>query len=252
MPMLSPLYTLTLPLIFLCSIPIACFACLTTALAFSILFFRVTLIYIDLAAAIMPQYLLGATRILAHPPTVRQIKSASPTPPPSARRRKRRTSSSSAHSATGSITPMNLSSHNSILGLSASVGPSRDYEGVGGWRLDNPSGEDDALWTKTNSRLELPADHVRRHKRSLTSGCVPHKGEVGRGRKDGDDMVVMNTGRARTPPTSGMATNATGGTLPGYFTPQEQNSVKSSKRTPSLGTISSGSSKSSGLSMKQR
>ncbi|KAH6673564.1 hypothetical protein B0J14DRAFT_591049 [Halenospora varia] len=252
MPMLSPLHTLTLPLIFLFSIPITFFACFTTALAFSVLFFRVALIYIDLAVAIIPYWILGASKVLAHPSTIEQIKFASPTSPTvptSARRRNRRTSSSSNLSVAGSITPTLLSPHNSTLGLSASVGPTRDYEGVGGWRLDNPSEEDDALWTKINSRLELPADHVRRHKRSLTGSSVPHKGEVRRGRKDVEDMIVMNTGRARTPPTPGMTTAPA---LQEVLVQQVPSVLKGTKRTPSLSTHSSGSSKGSGLGVKSR
>jgi len=95
--------------------------------------------------------------------------------------------------------------------------------------LGNPnSEEDEALWAKINSRLELPAEHGRRHRRSLTGGL-----EIGRGREG------MNTGRARTPPTE-----------EGYFGVQRQISPKSERRTPSLGTASSTSSKGSGLSMK--
>lgn len=250
--MLSPLHTLTSPLIFLFSIPIVFFACFTTVLAFSVLFFRVALIYIDLAIAIIPYWILGASKALADHSTIEQIKFASPTSPTvpmSARRRKRRTSSSSNLSAAGSITPTLLSAHNSTLGLSASVGPARDYEGVGGWRLENPSEEDDALWTKINSRLELPADHIRRHKRSLTGSSVPHKGEVRRGRKDTEDMIVMNSGRARTPPTPGMTTTSV---LQEVLVQQVPNALKGTKRAPSLNTQSSGNSKGSGLSMKSR
>jgi hypothetical protein len=217
----NPLYTLTLPILILFSLPVALFACITTIIAFNILLFRVTLIYIDLAAAVIPYYLLGITPRPSQPPK----KPSSPTAVPS-RRRNRRSSSLSA----GSLTPTSTS--NSVLGLSQSVGPTRDFEGVGGWRLDNPnSEEDEALWTKINSRLELPAEHGRRHRRSLTGGL-----EMGRGREEG---MVMNTGRARTPPTE-----------EGYFGVQRQVSPKAGRRTPSLGTPSSTSSKGSGLSMK--
>lgn len=130
-----------------------------------------------------------------------------------------------------------------MLGLSQSVGATRDFEGVGGWRLNNPnSEEEDALWTKINSRLELPAEHGRRHKRSLTGGM-----EMGRGREDmsmGRRSDEMNTGRARTPSVQ-MEEE--------YFGLQRQGSPKAErKRTSSLGTTSSGSSKGSGLSMKGR
>jgi hypothetical protein len=228
----NPLYTLTLPILILFSLPIALLACITTTLAFSILLFRVTLIYIDLATAVIPYYLLG----ISSKTSLSQKKpETSPTTIP-ARRRRRRNSSLS----TGTITPIashtSLTNSNSVLGLSQSVGPTRDFEGVGGWRLDNPnSEEEDALWTRINSRLELPAEHGRRHRRSLTSGA-----EFGRGRQR-DEGVVMNTGRARTPPKE-----------EGYFALQGQGSPKAGRRTPSLGTASSTSSKGSGLSMKAK
>lgn len=130
------------------------------------------------------------------------------------------------------ITPV---SSDSVMGLSA--GPTRDYEGVGGWRIDNPS-DDDALWTKINSRLELPADHVRRHRRSLTSGE-----STARVPRSYSPEAVMNTSRARTPPSSAIV-----GIGDGYFPPI---SPKASKRNSSA-TGSSISSKGSGLSIKQK
>lgn len=49
----------------------------------------------------------------------------------------------------------------------ATTTPLRDYEGVGGWRLQEDD-EEEALWIGINSRLELPAAQMRRHQRSLT------------------------------------------------------------------------------------
>jgi len=158
-------------------------------------------------------------------------------------RRKRRGSSSSTLSAADSLTPV-LSE--TMVGLSQSVGPTRDFEGVGGWRLDNPSEEEDALWTKINSRLELPADHGRRHHRSLTSGSMP--GDT-RGPRSYSPEAVMNTSRTRTPP------NSASGLGEGYF-PHIPVSPKTVKRAPSANVVpssSSGSLKgSSVLSLKQR
>jgi hypothetical protein len=126
------------------------------------------------------------------------------------------------------------------MGLSQSIGPTRDYEGVGGWRLDKSSDDDDALWTNINSRLELPADHTRRHHRSLTGGSMPGDSRVSRSYSP---ETTMNTSKARTPPSSMV------GLGEGYF-PPISNSPKTLKRIPS---VSSGSSKgSSVLSMKQR
>jgi len=155
------------------------------------------------------------------------------------RRRKRRSSSSSALSA-GSITP--VAGENS-LGLSQSVGAIRDYEGVGGWRLSELS-DDDALWTKINSRLELPADHGRRHYRSLTSGSIS-----GDGKRAASPEALMNTSRARTPPSTVFAGD-------GYFPQVLPSSPRALKRTASALTGSSGSPGSSKgssiLSMKSR
>jgi hypothetical protein len=128
------------------------------------------------------------------------------------------------------------------MGLSQSVGPTRDYEGVGGWRLDKSSDDDDALWTGINSRLELPADHTRRHYRSSTGGSMPGDMRVNRSCSP-EATTTMNTSKARTPPSSMV------GLGEGYF-PHIASSPKSLKRIPS---VSSGSSKgSSVLSMKQR
>ena len=124
------------------------------------------------------------------------------------------------------------------LGLSQSVGPTRDFEGVGGWRIGDAS-DDEALWTNMNSRLELPAHHERRHQRSLT-------GEA----KFSSFSPEMNTARPRTPPTHGSVFQSDG-----YF-PQIPTSPKLKRSASGItGTsISSGSSKGSSavLSMKQR
>lgn len=245
----------TLSIVALLSIWLGIFAWFTTVIAFSILLFRVALVYIDLAIAVIPYYLQGgAKRILADPASPKQTIAPSPSPA-AARRRARRTSSSSTLSATGSLTPIRhiasrsdsyvlLSSPNSVLGLSSGVGPTRDFEGVGGWRLDVPSDEDEGLWTKINSRLELPADHGRRHKRSLTSGCVPQRGEMKWGRRNSEEATTMNTGRTRTPPMVPVL-----GYGDGYFASQA--SPKHGRRTPSSAPASN-ASPTLGLNMKIR
>lgn len=231
---LNPVYRLILPFLFIFTIPIALFASLTTFLAFSILAFRVVLIYIELALAVIPYYLLG-TRTTSS--LLQRSKDFQNHPTIPAARRKRRGSTSSSLSATGSLTPV---SSETVMGLSQSVGPTRDYEGVGGWRLDKSSDDDDALWTGINSRLELPADHTRRHHRSLTGGSMPGDSRVNRSYSP---EAMMNTSKSRTPPSSMV------GLGDGYFL-HIASSPKTMKRIPS---VSSGSSKgSSVLSMKQR
>ncbi|TVY16040.1 hypothetical protein LARI1_G004930 [Lachnellula arida] len=225
---LNPLYTVTLPILFLFSLPVALFACLTTILAFNVLLFRVSLIYIDLAAAVIPYYLLGITPN----PSIPEQKSATPPQIPSRRRRRR----SSSNLSTGSLTPNALGHSSSVVGLT----PTRDFEGVGGWRLRSEEQEEEEVWTKINSRLELPAEHGRRHRRSATGGLEM------RGREEGNAMV-MNSGRARTPPVGREEGY-------GYFGMQRGSEVSSKvgRRTASAGTASSSSKGSSGLSMKAR
>ena len=241
MALLNPVYGLILPFLFLFTIPIAIIASITTTLAFSILAFRVVLIYIELAFAVIPHYLLGTVN---NPKSLdRNTALPNSSALPSKRRKRRSNSSSSSLSAAGSTTP--IQGENS-LGLSQSVGHIRDYEGVGGWRLDNPDNEDDGLWTRINSRLELPADHVRRHHRSLTSGSMPGDTRLN---WNYNPEAMMNTSRMRTPPSSAA------GVGEGYF-PLMAAAPKISKKTAAISSapsVSSGSSKgSSVLSLKQR
>ncbi|CAG8955131.1 hypothetical protein HYFRA_00007146 [Hymenoscyphus fraxineus] len=260
---------LTLPLLFIFSLPVTIFAVFTTCLAVSVLLFRFTLIYIDLAVAVIPHYLLGGSTApkFLHPVHTNGQHSLPSPPQPSYRRRKRRTSSSSSYSVAGSITPTLtqsmtdpqgiLTSPSSYIGLNTSIGPSRDFEGVGGWRLDNQSEEEEGLWTKINSRLELPADHGRRHKRSLTSGSLPSSinpfggalgmAEVKRGRKDEETPgMAMNTGRARTPPTTNLGGAGAGQEKDAFEKGVLMMSGAKGKANGNGGGGSSGSSKSSG------
>jgi hypothetical protein len=197
------------------------------------------LVYAELAVAVIPYYLLG---IATPKQSLPRTKSFSNPAAALVRRRKRRSSGSGASG--GSLTPV---ASDVNFGLNQSIGPQRDFEGVGGWRLDVPS-EDDSLWTSFNSRLELPADHVRRHRRSLTSGSMPSERRRGdRSYSPEATITSPNTSRARTPPT--LTTGE------GYFSSQP-GSPKVLKKTLSNMTatsLSSGSSKGSGcLSMKQQ
>jgi len=134
-------------------------------------------------------------------------------------------------SLAGSITPV---ANDSNIGLIQSIGADRDYEGVGGWRLENPV-EDESLWTSINSRLELPADHGRRHRRSLTGPISPIEIRYNRSYSHSP-----NTSRARTPPAYGAAVGD------GYFGHHVLNGIsKKPSMTMSTASTSSGSSKSS-------
>lgn len=224
-----------LPSLFFFTIPIVFFASLTSILAFSVLAFRVVLIYIELAAAVVPYYILGERSLTIAIPRSKSFVD----PVTRTRRRKRRSSSSTT--STGSRTP--LSADPSYI-FNQSLNPTRDFEGVGGWRLDNPSDED-GLWTSINSRLELPADHGRRHQRSLTSGSLPLTRRANRSSSPEALMITSpNTSRVRTPPTTMMCGN-------GYFPPQPI-SPRTSKKPPSLKTSTSAPTESSkGLMMKR-
>ncbi|RDA86804.1 hypothetical protein CP532_6346 [Ophiocordyceps camponoti-leonardi (nom. inval.)] len=105
------------------------------------------------------------------------------------RRRPRRPSSLTSVVSAGSVT---TPGGEMAMGLMPSVGPERDFEGVGGWR-DDRDGDDDT-WTTINSRFELPdrIHHARNHHRSPSGGPVT----------PGDAGVLMMKGRARSPAIS--------------------------------------------------
>lgn len=242
MALLSPGYGLILPFLFLFTVPIAILAALTTTIAFSILLFRVTLVYIELALTIIPNYFLDSSnpdpqRLLAGA----RSPSSESTP---ARRRRRRPSSTAALS--GSTTPTPIGSNPNSQNNNNAQQHVRDYEGVGGWHLGSPSSDDD-IWTKINSRLELPADHGRRHQRSLTSGSVPGQR---RNMSSEKIMTMGNTSKARTPPGGAVFIGDS------FFPPQMPPSPGALRRTSSGLTgasVSSGSSKASSmLNMKQK
>lgn len=87
-----------------------------------------------------------------------------------------RRSSQASLASLGMITPIHGDEEVAPVaetGLTPSVGLDRDFEGVGGWRLDDR--EDDGNWTNINSRLELPVERAsfHRHQRSQSLGPVP-------------------------------------------------------------------------------
>ncbi|KAM0317090.1 hypothetical protein ACHAO8_002655 [Botrytis cinerea] len=243
MKLFSAFYAVILPFLFFFTFPIAVFAALTTTFAFCVLCFRVIIVYIELALAVIPYYLYGPRDEIK----IAQSKRAIYNPPNSpVRRKKRRSSASSSQSATGSNTPVParvLKGSASVLALGQSVGPARDFEGVGGWRLGDSGSDDDALWTNMNSRLELPANHGRRHhQRSLTSGSIPS--EESRSRSP---EAIMNSSKARTPPSIG---SGLGGET--YFPTMTPN--PKTKKRASFGSVSgslASSKASSVVNMKQ-
>ncbi|KAF1811589.1 hypothetical protein P152DRAFT_60688 [Eremomyces bilateralis CBS 781.70] len=149
------------PILLLISIPLAVFALLTTALAFSLLFIRVSFIYLELALALAHSWLFAN-------------RSTNPVPFPGQRTpRKPRRTSVTTTAPPHDLPPPRHPPRKSDSAASLLAGaPNRDFEGVGGWRVSG-DGEDEALWVGMNARLELPAsagDRPRRHQRSLTTG----------------------------------------------------------------------------------
>lgn len=189
MALINPMYAIIVPFLFLFTVPLAIFAGITTTLAFTVLIFRVILVYFDLALSLLPSYITGRPRYVSYASKSPSSASPSPSLTPtrrSASRRTRRPSTASAHSV-GTITPI---SEAGGIGLFPSVGIDRDYEGVGGWRLGN--GNDDEVWTTINSRLELPDRQYQRHHHRSPSGGPTTPG-------GGDGYLMMKGGRNRSP-----------------------------------------------------
>src|SRR5438034_1033756 len=153
------------PLLLVLSLPFAAFAIFTTAIAFSALTFRALIVYIELAAVVIHNYVF-----LRPPSKPSRRPRVSGSRDSVHRRKKRRSSGSSAVSDQGLVVPVDRD--NGGFALTSSVGIERDFEGVGGWNLLGPN--EDALWTSMNSRLELPVgERQRRHHRSLTASGIP-------------------------------------------------------------------------------
>ena len=156
------------PILWTISIPLTLFAALTTSLAFITLLLRALMVYMELAAALIRNQ-FGHDKepsdpwILSRPTHLATAKHT--------RQKSRRGSATS--SSTGSITPREHRP-SSGLGMYGGQTASRDFEGVGGWRIPGPS-DDDLPWLNMNSRLELPTTvegRQRNHHRSQTSGSL--------------------------------------------------------------------------------
>ena len=209
MTLFNPVHGLVAPLLCVFTIPLAIFAGITTTLAFSVLMFRVAVVYLDIALAFIPHYLSSGSppRILAAreqqhrlsrdvpmtPVSPLSSRSGHSTPSPTvsphplgggytaagyytprrrrcsygfgaAPRRSRRSSQVSLASV-GSMTHIHEDDDDlraSIAagpGLTPSVGVGRDFEGIGGWRLDDDQ-DDSGDWASINSRLELPLERA--------------------------------------------------------------------------------------------
>lgn len=220
MAILNPVYALIVPFLFVVTMPLAIFAGITTTLAFTVLMFRVAVVYVDIAVNMVPQYLTGRrvypfprgyTNALLAPTEASSnlppspIGSGSSSPVTSRQvvrhHRRRRTSGASLHSV-GSITPVddhgngfNAGSKRNSFMMIPSIGMDRDFEGVGGWRLGgkNPDEDDDA-WTHINSRLELPLEFQRKHHQRSPSGG----GSTTPGGTGGEYLMMKSPSAARS------------------------------------------------------
>lgn len=229
MALLNPVYGLIVPFLFVVTIPLAVLAGITTTLAFSVLMFRVAVVYIDIAVNMVPQYVTGrriysfprgfANSLLTTPPagssllpppsppksrrgSVSVSSSGRNTPSPTnrvapVRHHRRRRTSGASFASVGSVEDggngllSSGSKRTSFVMVGPSIGMDRDFEGVGGWRLNGENAEDDDAWTSLNSRLELPID-VRHHRRSPSGATTPGGGGGG-----GGDFLIMK-GSARS------------------------------------------------------
>jgi hypothetical protein len=90
--------------------------------------------------------------------------------------RQSRQSSQGSLASMGAITPLPAADVAIVVadaGMTPSVGLDRDFEGIGGWRIQDDR-EDEENWTNINSRLELPAERApfRHHQRSQSAGTT--------------------------------------------------------------------------------
>lgn len=169
-------YFIISPLLLLVSIQLTIFATLTTTLAFSTLFFRALLVYAELAAALIQDQFSGHTPSKSTTFSDKTIDEEK-----CSRRKSRRGSIVSGSSNGGSITPK--APETTGFGVYSGGGVSRDFEGVGGWRIPQSDGEDE-LWISLNSRLELPTvgdERRRNHHRARTSGSFGTYGPFTKG-----------------------------------------------------------------------
>ncbi|KAF4982733.1 hypothetical protein FZEAL_1686 [Fusarium zealandicum] len=252
MALLNPVYAFVVPFLFVVTVPLAVFAGITTTVAFSVLILRVLAVYIDVALSFVPHY-LGGRKIHQYSPRSyrphHHLGDDAPAPGSlfnntipsssssaaleSSLRRRRQRPSSSALSAAGTATPVSEKG----FGIAPSIGPERDFEGVGGWRL----GGDDDTWTTINSRLELPdkQHHGRNHHRSPSGPTTPGEGGYlmmkGRTRSPEAKRSSPNSSRTRTPSGPRVAFGSKS-FADGYF-PSLKTSPKGLKRLPAQGLV---------------
>lgn len=177
------------PAFILFSLPLTIFAAITTTLALSTLFLRALFAYAELAAFLAGnQFTLRSSRLIIHSEsssasTSITSSSAEDLPIISSNgldrsdSRRSKLSHRSSISSNGPLTPRLVGESNmsggGIYGRnSAAVFGQRDFEGVGGWSMEDSDDEDRAPWPVMNTRLELPSHvaHERRDSNHCRSG----------------------------------------------------------------------------------
>jgi len=222
--MLSPIYFLGPFFFLLISVPLAICAMITTSIAVTALLIRASVVYFELGVALISScfFLQKSSPITLPKSTLPPSHSgtASPIRPRSARPISR----SSAVSLPDAPNPRLAYKSGSFASLIGTGEPTRDYEGVGGWRVPGEEDEE-ALWIGMNSRLELPAATPggrRHHKRSLTGGSQSQRWSW---TPEAVRISPMQS-RARTPIHSRESSNGPGPDE--YFPPQPLSSRFSS------------------------
>lgn len=191
--MITDLILITLaPALILFSLPLTIFAAVTTTLAISTLFLRALIAYVELAAFLARnQVALISSQLISHTrsssPSAFTTSSSAEDPPiissnglDRSDSRKLKLSHRTSIASNGPLTPrpfgesnMSGSGGGGIYGRnSAGVFGQRDFEGVGGWGMEDSDDEDRVPWTVMSSRLELP-NHVAHERRD---GIHPRSG----------------------------------------------------------------------------
>jgi hypothetical protein len=224
--MWNPIYAVAPFVLLMVSVPLALFAFVTASVAISLLSFRALIVYFQLAMAVIGAWFSPSTpkNVSPHPPPRSSPAQQSPT-----RVRPRRNSATSTtpgYDATSPAAHISRLPHknNSLTALIGTSELTRDFEGVGGWRV---AGDDDeeALWMGINSRLELPAQvPTRRHQRSVTGGASPSQ----RWSYHSPEVLRMSPvqSRARTPVRFAVDDES------GYFPPQPTSQRRGSNSSP--------------------
>ncbi|KAF2969520.1 hypothetical protein GQX73_g4042 [Xylaria multiplex] len=178
----NPLKFFVLPLVFIVALPLALCAGVTTIIAFLVLFLRLFLVYFDVGLETLQYALIGhsthARYITSHgtPATTPGSSTNSTTPPSPAAAattfRYRRRAKQQGGGDSGLATP--VPAFNGFAAVTPRISLERDFEGVGGWRLESvdvdTDGTDEQQWCNLNSRLENP--YRRHHFRSQSGGAV--------------------------------------------------------------------------------